>query len=123
MTANGRTGGANAFDTALAWVEGTVLGPLAFSIAIIAVAGVGYMLLAGRLDIRRGAQVVLGCFVVFGASVIADGILSLTVGSASDVNVANALPPPSYPPLQAQPVSPAATIPYDPYAGAAVPTR
>jgi type IV secretion system protein VirB2 len=59
---------------ALGWVQGTLLGHVATSVAVIAVAMVGFMMLTGRINWRMGATVVLGCFVLFGATTIVAGI-------------------------------------------------
>jgi type IV secretion system protein VirB2 len=70
------------FAAALGWVEGTLLGTVAATVAIIAVASVGFLMVTGRIDVPRAGQVVFGCFVIFGASNIARGI----VGMASDAS-------------------------------------
>ncbi len=59
---------------ALQWVQGTLLGNLATTAAVIAVAAVGFMMLTGRIDWRRGVTVVLGAFIVFGAAAIVAGL-------------------------------------------------
>lgn len=59
---------------ALNWVEGTLLGNLATTAAVIAVATVGFLMLSGRMNWRFGATVILGCFVLFGAATIVAGI-------------------------------------------------
>ncbi|WP_269713809.1 TrbC/VirB2 family protein [Caulobacter sp. NIBR2454] len=59
---------------ALQWVQGTLLGNLATTAAVIAVAAVGFMMLTGRIDWRRGVTVVLGAFIVFGAGAIVAGL-------------------------------------------------
>lgn len=59
---------------ALGWVQGTLLGHVATTVAVIAVAMVGFMMLTGRINWRLGATVVLGCFVLFGATTIVAGI-------------------------------------------------
>ena len=51
-----------------------MLGTAATVTAVIAVAIVGYMMLTGRIDWRRGAIVILGCFILFGAATIVAGI-------------------------------------------------
>ena len=56
------------------WLQGTLMGTLATVAAVIAVAAVGFMMLTGRIDWRRGAIVILGCFVLFGAASIVAGI-------------------------------------------------
>lgn len=59
---------------ALGWVQGTLLGHVATTVAVIAVAMVGFMMLTGRINWRMGATVVLGCFILFGATTIVAGI-------------------------------------------------
>lgn len=61
---------------ALNWVQDTMLGNVATAVAVIAVAVVGFMMLAGRVNWRFGATVILGCFVLFGATTIVAGIRS-----------------------------------------------
>ena len=64
---------------ALQWIEGTLLGNLATTAAIIAVAVVGLMMLTGRIEWRRGVTVVMGAFIVFGAAAIVAGMRTLAV--------------------------------------------
>ncbi len=59
---------------AMDWVQGTLLGNLATTAAVIAVAAVGFMMLTGRMNWRFGATVILGTFVLFGAASIVAGI-------------------------------------------------
>jgi type IV secretion system protein VirB2 len=72
--------GSNAILGAVNWVQGTLLGAVATSVAVIAVAGVGFMMLTGRMDWRRGAMVILGCFILFGAAAIVAGIRTAAQG-------------------------------------------
>jgi type IV secretion system protein VirB2 len=65
---------------ALSWVQGTLLGNLATTVAVIAVAVVGLMMLTGRIDWRRGITVVIGAFIVFGAVAIVEGMRSVATG-------------------------------------------
>ncbi len=65
---------------ALRWVEGTLLGNIATTVAVIAVAVVGLMMLTGRIDWRRGITVVIGAFIVFGAAAIVEGMRSIAGG-------------------------------------------
>lgn len=65
---------------ALQWVQGTLLGNLATTAAVIAVAIVGLMMLTGRIDWRRGLTVILGAFILFGAASIVAGIRSVAGG-------------------------------------------
>ena len=72
--------GSSPLLAALQWVQGTLLGNLATTAAVIAVAVVGYMMLIGRLEWRRGLMVVIGAFVIFGAVSIVAGIRTLAQG-------------------------------------------
>ena len=78
--ADGDPAGSSPLIAALDWVKGTMLGNLATSAAVIAVAVVGFLMLTGRIDWRRGLTVVIGCFIVFGAVSIVAGIRSLAGG-------------------------------------------
>lgn len=111
--------GSSPFVAAVQWIEGVALGTVATSIALIAVASVGFLMLSGRLPIRRGVTVITGCFILFGAPTIAAGILGAVQPSAPvEPQSAPAMPPLAAPPPVAKP-----TPAYDPYAGAAVPQR
>lgn len=72
--------GSNVILTAANWLQGTLLGNLATTLAVIAVGATGLMMLTGRIDWRRGATVILGCFIVFGAAAIVGGIRSVAAG-------------------------------------------
>jgi hypothetical protein len=77
------------------------------------------LMLSGRLELRRGITVVIGCFILFGSASIAAALSGLA-GADTRSNLA-ATQQPS--PLSIQVRS--ATLPstvYDPYAGASVPT-
>jgi type IV secretory pathway VirB2 component (pilin) len=76
----GDPAGSSALTAALEWVQGTLLGNLATSAAVIAVAVVGFLMLTGRMDWRRGLTVVVGCFIVFGAVSIVAGFRTLASG-------------------------------------------
>ena len=78
--AAGDPAGSSPIVAALNWVQGTLLGNLATTAAVIAVAVVGFLMLTGRMDWRRGLTVVIGCFIVFGAVSIVAGIRSLASG-------------------------------------------
>jgi type IV secretory pathway VirB2 component (pilin) len=72
--------GSSPILTALRWIEGTLLGNLATTAAVVAVAVVGLMMLTGRMDWRRGLIVVMGAFIVFGATAIVAGMRSMVGG-------------------------------------------
>lgn len=109
-------GSPDALGASVGWIQAVLLGPVATALAVIGVAVVGMMMLSGRTNLRRGAVVIIGCFIVFGASSIARGLKGVaesygaTYSSPYSPSLPlNGSPPPSEPP----PI-------YDPYAGAAV---
>lgn len=57
------------------WIERVMLGEIALGVCVIAVALVGALMLTGRLPLREGGRVILGCFVLLGAPVIAAGFV------------------------------------------------
>ncbi|MFU7527618.1 TrbC/VirB2 family protein [Qipengyuania sp. ASV99] len=61
--------------TSLDWVEALVLGEIATALAIVAVAIAGFMMLTGRVRMAGSIRVILGCFVLFGASSIAAALM------------------------------------------------
>ena len=101
---------------ASAWTQGVLGGTLATSLCVVAVAILGLLLLAGRLRVRRGVEVVLGCFLLLGAGLVAAQLQELARGAAGAAGNGAAqviLPdaPPTPPPPPAN---------YDPYAGASL---
>lgn len=111
--------GGSSIDAAANWVIALLSGSLAMTLAVLAIAAVGFMMLAGRIDIRRAGLVVLGCFLVFGANTIAAQLLGVV-----DWDQQLAAPPteifrPEVPMPQPKRENPSPG--YDPYAGAALP--
>lgn len=90
--------GSNSIAGAVGWIEGAMTGSAATAIAVMAVAAFGLRMLGGHVDWRRGARVVLGCFLIFGAPVIARGFLA-TAGNST-----------AYPPSEDSSRSPLLTI-------------
>lgn len=72
--------GSSPLLAALNWVQGTLLGNVATSAAVIAIAVVGFLMLTGRIEWKRGLVVVVGAFIIFGAVSIVAGIRSLAQG-------------------------------------------
>lgn len=72
----GDPAGSGAIVGAVQWVQSTLMGTVATTMAVIAVAFVGLMMLTGRMNWRHGAAVIVGCFVLFGAASIVAGIQS-----------------------------------------------
>ncbi len=124
----GDPGGSGAVVAAVQWLQNTLLGTVATTVAVICVATVGLMMLSGRVDLRRGASVVVGCFILFGASSIAAGIRSVATGDSIAVEPVTyvepwtAAPPPA-PVAPTVPVRVPAERAADPFSGATVPNR
>jgi type IV secretion system protein VirB2 len=66
--------GSSAILSGVMWLQGTLLGNVATVVAVMAVAAVGFMMLTGRMNWRYGATVIIGCFILFGATTIVSGI-------------------------------------------------
>ena len=73
--------GSNVVLNAVNWLQGPLFGNVATALAVIAVGAVGLMMLTGRIDWRRGATVILGVFILFGAASIVAGIRSISSGA------------------------------------------
>lgn len=71
--------GSGALVGAMTWMQQTLLGTAATTVAVMAVAAVGFMMLTGRVNWRYGATVIVGCFVLFGAASIVGGIQSVAL--------------------------------------------
>ena len=94
------------------WIVDVMFGPVAVGLCALAVAFVGAMMLTGRWHLRLGFRVVLGCFVLLGAPMIATGLYSFESSAATEL--ASASPPePAFP----RDLPPAE---YNPYAQASV---
>jgi len=76
QTRNADPQGSGAILAAVEWLQGTLLGNVATAVAVIAVAFVGFMMLTGRMNWRYGVTVIVGCFILFGATSIVSGIQS-----------------------------------------------
>ncbi len=68
--------GSGPINSALMWMQNTLLGTVATTVAVMAVAACGFMMLTGRMNWRFGASVIIGCFIIFGAASIVGGIQS-----------------------------------------------
>jgi type IV secretory pathway VirB2 component (pilin) len=109
----------SAISTAANWVSNLLFGPLATAIAVVAIASIGLALMSGRIDLRRGLSVLIGCFLLFGARGLTDGLRSAAMDNEKSV-VSTAPPPPTF--SNPKPSS-SNTNAFDPYAGAAVRTE
>jgi hypothetical protein len=81
--------------------------------AILAVASIGFLMLAGGTDLRRAGRVIIGCFILFSAKAIASGI----IGSLQPPTPPPPEQPPAYAPLVPKPTS------SDPFPGASIPNQ
>lgn len=66
--------GSGPIVAAVDWMQRTTLGPIATGVAVIAVAFIGFMMLTGRMNWKHGITVIIGCFILFGATAIVGGI-------------------------------------------------
>ncbi|MEW6598754.1 MAG: TrbC/VirB2 family protein [Pseudomonadota bacterium] len=82
QSANLDPAGSGVIASAAGWIQGTLLGNVATSFAVIAVGATGLAMLSGRIDWRRGITVIIGSFIVFGAAAIVAGIKSAASGSS-----------------------------------------
>jgi type IV secretion system protein VirB2 len=97
------------------WVQGVLGGSLATSLCVIAIAIFGLLLLTGRLHVRRSFKVVLACFLLLGAGLLAIQLQQLADSTASDAGtVGEQITVPE------QPATPPPAAHYDPYAGASL---
>ncbi len=106
----------SSLQSSVDWITGTLIGDIAISVSIVGVAIVGFIMLTGRLPLRRGVQVIIGCFVLLGAPAIAAAFTGFWHGNASELARQShrtdpdlAAPREDLPPAQ-----------YDPYAGASL---
>lgn len=56
------------------WLGGLLAGELVSALCIVAIAMLGVLMLGGRLPVRTGLKVVIGCFLLLGASLVAGGL-------------------------------------------------
>jgi type IV secretory pathway VirB2 component (pilin) len=73
---------ASPIAAALAWIQDVLLGSLANTLAVMAVAICGLGMLLGQVNWRSGLRVVMGCSLVFGAARIASGLLAAAEAGA-----------------------------------------
>lgn len=99
------------------WVKSVLLGSIGTAVAVLGVAAIGLLMLNGRVVARRGASIILGCFILFSAGTIAVALTSVSPTSEGWAPVQADTLEPTYRPTFQQPTA------YDPYAGASVPNR
>lgn len=74
---------ASPMATSVSWINSVLFSEIALGICVLAVAFLGVLMLTGRLPLRGGVRVLLGCFVVLGAPVIASSLITVGLGSSS----------------------------------------
>ena len=100
------------------WLGGLLGGELTTALCVVAIAMLGLLMLGGRLPVRTGLKVVMGCFLLLSASLVATGLQ----GVERDSGVALAQTQNRPVTVETEPeVLPPAN--YDPYAGASLRTR
>jgi type IV secretory pathway VirB2 component (pilin) len=105
-------------SSAAAWIVELLGGSATTAICVIAVASLGLMMLTGRISLRRGFQVVFGCFLMLGASTVAAGLQQF--GRDAGQGAAAPVPQVIEPEIKPRLLPPAN---YDPYAGASLRRR
>ena len=111
-------GEGHSLEAAALWVQGLLMAQVGTSIAVLAVAIAGMNMLWGRVSVREGGRILLGCFVLFGAPAIARGLMSNIESRPPSISVIMPQPLAATSPMPASPVLPATVNPFDPYAGA-----
>jgi type IV secretion system protein VirB2 len=64
-----------ALAAASQWGEQLLGGQVATIIAVLAVAVVGFQIMSGQLSLKAALRVAPGCFILFGSSAIAQGLI------------------------------------------------
>ncbi|MFA5962389.1 MAG: TrbC/VirB2 family protein [Sphingomonas sp.] len=106
--------GSGTLVSAVNWLQGALLGTVATTIATIAIAAVGLLMLTGRIDRRRGVATILGSFILFGATTIVAGLRSAVGGGdESNLPIDTAIGPPPIPTVSSG-ATPASEVKRDP---------
>lgn len=71
---------AKPIESSLGWMETVLFGQVALTLCVLAVALIGALMLTGRLPVKRGMMVVIGCFVLLGAPLVAAGVIRAAIG-------------------------------------------
>lgn len=99
----------------LLWIVGVLEGDVTKSLCVLAIAMIGFSMLAGRVSVVRAGQVILGCFILLGAPAIAASIMD-TLGP----DERTMFTPVATVVYEARPREPLPEATYDPYAGASL---
>ncbi|MEP0189663.1 MAG: TrbC/VirB2 family protein [Erythrobacter sp.] len=104
----------SSLEASVGWISDVLFGPLAVTLCVLAVAFVGFVMLTGRMPVRMGLRVVLGCFVLLGAPVIASGLINLAGSGQKAITVVEVNQAPNPAEKELEPTR------YNPYAQASV---
>ena len=104
----------SALVAAVNWLQGTMLGSFATTVAIIAIAWIGFEMLTGRSNIRSGSRRVIGCFILLGAPVIVAGFRDPAANVQIYADPAAVAPAPRVPAVATN------AQPFDPYGGSSL---
>lgn len=108
------TSDSQAVEASASWLVSLMTGSVALGLCVLAIAVIGLLMFGGRLPVRDGLRVVLGCFVLLGAPAIAAAFV--TAGQEISQVPGSPKPP-------RQPANPREDLPpsaFDPYAGASL---
>lgn len=97
--------------SAVYWLLNLFINQLSQLLCTIAIAFVGFSMLSGRMNIKRGLSIIFGCFIIFSAREIADG-LRMTATDGAAPSVTGIAPIPESPKTQQQPNNVNAFDPY-----------
>lgn len=103
-----------AVEAGAEWLVALLTGSLAVGLCVLAIAVIGLLMLNGRLPVRAGLRVVLGCFVLLGAPVIAAAFVMVGQDTAREITSPEVTPQTS----EGREELPPST--FDPYAGASL---
>lgn len=112
--------GSEGLSAASQWLIELLGGQFVTTIAVLAIAFLGYEMLTGRISMSHALRVVLGCFILLGSSAIARGLIDAGHGveKAAPVGLptSTASPAAVNSPVYREPSGPANGNPFDPYA-------
>ncbi|MGB3470389.1 MAG: TrbC/VirB2 family protein [Erythrobacter sp.] len=102
---------AEPMEASVSWINDALFGEVALSLCVLAVVFLGGMMLTGRLPLRNGVRILVGCFALLGAPVVGAGLLNVAKSTAK-----SSQPSPSA--LPTEPKRDLSPADYDPYSGA-----
>lgn len=98
--------------SSVSWINSVLFGEIALVFCVLAVAFLGALMLTGRLPLRGGLRVLLGCFVLLCAPVVVSGFMA-----GSNYGIVHPEAPLVAEPREADQARDLQRSDYDPYAG------